>query len=262
MQVVAADVGNSSVKYVAGQRLPGRSAWGRLWPRSEQLSPQTLATWCPRLAEPAAWFVSSVNDGNLRLLRQRCDQAGCVRSWHVLRHREIPLTVDLPEPDRVGIDRLLAALAVHRRHAAGQDAIVIDCGTALTIDLVDRNGVFRGGVIMAGPATNLMALRTMTEALPDLSAVPLLRPSSILGRNTREAMLSGAWYSGWGAIQEVVREMTRLMPGTPAVIGTGGGLGPWRQDLPAHWQLVDDLVLAGIFEVVSELAGEFANEPD
>jgi len=207
------------------------------------------------------WFVSSVNDTNTERLRWRCERSGCAASWHVIQRHEIPLAIDLKQPESVGIDRLLAALAAHRLHGRNVDTIVIDCGTAMTIDFVDRDATFRGGVIMAGPATNLLALTTMTAALPDLSAEKLLQPESVLGRSTREAMLSGAWFNGLGAIKQVVGAIEMLADCKPAVVGTGGGLGPWRDVLPADWVLVKELVLDGIFQVAVQLTQESANEP-
>ena len=116
---------------------------------------------------------------------------------------------------------------------------------------------------MAGPATSLRALRSMTEALPDLSSEKLVRPQSVPGRTTRQAMLNGAWYAGLGAIKEVVSAMQQTVGGTAGVVGTGGGLGPWRNDLPADWLMVDDLVLDGIYMVASErLQEESAHASD
>ena len=64
--------------------------------------------------------------------------------WVVIDRHWVPLELRVDEPDRVGIDRVLAAAAARRRF--GDNVIVIDCGSAVTIDLV-RNGIFEGGVI-------------------------------------------------------------------------------------------------------------------
>jgi len=258
MQLVAADVGNSSIKFIAGDMAGDRIATAK---HCHSLSAHELSTGTdlnfPELTQPLAWFVSSVNENHAGQLRQLAERAGWVKSWHEVHRQHIPLKIDLLEPDRVGIDRLLAAFAASRMFGMNRDTIVIDCGTALTIDFVDAKSVFRGGVIMAGPTTTLKALNSMTAALPDLAKVKLQRPESVLGRSTEQAMLAGAWYSGLGAIQQVVEAITRLADGDDvAVIGTGGGLGPWRDDLPSEWKVVDDLVLNGIFQVASELHQE------
>ena len=109
---------------------------------------------------------------------------------------------------------------------------------------------------MAGPATNLLALSNMTAALPNLMNEPLSKPSSVLGQSTRDAMLSGAWHSGWGAIQQVVKEIAEMTERSPIIVGTGGGLGPWQAVLPDSWIRVEDLVLDGILTAASSFINE------
>lgn len=258
MPLIAVDVGNSSIKYFVAS---AGDANGTSSTECVNLTLPELENGGLPLEQPGQWFVSSVNQDNLEMLRRTAERAGQVDSWHEIRRHEVPLTIDLLEPQTVGIDRILAALAAHRLYGSGHDTIVVDCGTALTIDLVDRNATFRGGVIMAGPATHLLALNSMTAALPDLSTEKLRMPESVIGRSTRDAMLNGAWFSGLGAIREVVSAMQEKCQGDAVVVGTGGGLGPWRDVLPAEWVLVNDLVLDGILQVASELPRESIHEP-
>ena len=65
-------------------------------------------------------------------------------------HADVPIGVDVDEPNCVGIDRLLTAYAAHRLFAPQQTAIVVDSGTATTVNLVTGDGVFRGGSILPG----------------------------------------------------------------------------------------------------------------
>ena len=81
---------------------------------------------------------------------------------------ELPLRVELEKPDHVGIDRLLDAVAVNSRRAPGVPAVIIDAGSAVTVDLVDGAGAFRGGAILPG-------LRLMAKSLHDYTALlPLI----------------------------------------------------------------------------------------
>ncbi len=257
MQVVAVDVGNSSIKLMAAT-LQGDAAdsLSLRWPRVrtlrlEELQRGEIAAF-QGLEQPVHWFVSSVNQANQTGFRELAESAGIVESWHVIQRQEIPLAIEIEKPETVGLDRVLAALAAHHLFGKDRNKIVVDCGTAMTIDLVKPPGVFCGGVIMAGPSTNLLALNSMTAALPDLSNAELLKPDGVLGQTTTQAMLSGAWYGGLGAIKEVVGAMQGLVDGDAVVIGTGGGLGPWRDVLPTEWKLVEDLVLDGIFQVARQ----------
>ncbi len=263
MRIIAADVGNSSIKLA-------RASWDS---RGETI---TTAGRCTSIDpgqlrdrgfdfiydanhHASHWFVSSVNPDHARALRALAAARQSVAAWREVTVDDIDLEVDVENPRATGIDRLLAAQAAKHIHAADRDVIVIDCGTAMTIDLVTRDNTFRGGVILAGPETSLRALASMTASLPDLSGEPLVRPASIPARSTRDAMLAGTWLNGLGAIRETVARISNGLDEAPRVVGTGGGLDPWRDDLPQDWTVVENLVIEGLFQVVRrELAGNRA----
>jgi type III pantothenate kinase len=261
MQIVAADVGNSSIKLA---RVPLDDSRGPAGGSPEQSEPQQKKLfglvpgdlpggWVDLLhrAPPldGHWFVSSVNREYTQMLRELAQSAFALESWYEVTRADLRLTVDVENPETTGIDRLLAAEAARFLHAGSRDAIVIDCGTAMTIDLVTRDNTFRGGLILAGPKTSLRALASMTAALPDLSSERLARPAEVPGRSTRAAMLAGTWLSGLGAIRESVARLADCLDTVPLVVGTGGGLDPWRDDLPKHWKVVDNLVIDGLLMV-------------
>ncbi len=256
MQIVVADVGNSSIKYLPGL-LQGDGPFQPGWNDCRSIQPELLdRNPAPLLEFPAHWFVSSVNDRHLARLRDHCEADNIAPSWTVVQHADIPLDINVDQPLSVGVDRLLAALAAHRLFGQSADTVVIDCGTALTIDLVTREGVYEGGVIMAGPQTSLRALSDMTAALPDFSAERIELPQQVIGKSTRQAMLSGAYYVGLGALRETVSAIERSRETKPVVVGTGGGMGPWRDALPDDWLQVKDLVLDGISMVAARIIHE------
>jgi type III pantothenate kinase len=98
----------------------------------------------------------------------------------------IPLSTRLDHPERVGPDRLVNAFAVARLH--GTPAVVIDCGTATTLDAVDHDGAFVGGAIAPGIELGLDALAARTARLP---RTEIRLPASVIGRDTTEAIASG-----------------------------------------------------------------------
>ena len=152
----------------------------------------------------------------------------------VARAAAMPFAVRVAHPAAVGIDRLLNALAVQRLY--GTPAIVVDLGTATTFDVVDADGAYVGGAIAAGPRLSVEALALGTAQLP---AVTLEMPERAIGRDTAEAMRSGAVLGHVGVVRELLARMTAELAdeGVPrrlVTVLTGGfSHAPWASVLPA-----------------------------
>jgi type III pantothenate kinase len=152
---------------------------------------------------------------------------------------ELPLSVLVPAPDRVGIDRLLNAVAVNRVRDANRPAIVVDSGTATTVDLVDADGAFRGGAILPGFELAARSLNQYTALLPLLDLDDLAgTPPNGLGTDTRSALCSGLLWGHVGTVRELVarlsgaaRELGSSME--PQLILTGGGGSVLRPEFPS-----------------------------
>lgn len=127
------------------------------------------------------------------------------------------VAIHMDDPREVGADRLVNALAAHSRH--GGPGIVVDFGTATSFDVFTAAGAFVGGAIAPG-------LRTSVDALSaegaQLRTVELTRPRQAIGRNTVEAMQSGAVYGFAGLVDRVVEELSAGLDGPPVVVATGG----------------------------------------
>ena len=83
---------------------------------------------------------------------------------------DLPLEVRLERPDMVGIDRLVDAVAVNRLRDAGRPAVIVDVGTAITVDLVSADGAFLGGAILPGIQMSARAMHEFTDLLPLVDA--------------------------------------------------------------------------------------------
>lgn len=130
-----------------------------------------------------------------------------------------PMALDVPEPDSVGADRALNAIASHARHEG--DLIVIDFGTATTFDVVAFSGAYRGGIIAPGINLSLDALVSAAAKLPRI-AIAVPQDQSVVGRTTETQMLIGVY---WGYVAMIEGLVTRLKAeiGRPVtVIATGG----------------------------------------
>src|SRR5262249_13322115 len=141
---IVVDVGNSRIKW-------GRVADGTV-AAAATLPPDDRAAWDRQLVEwelagPLRWVAAGVNPPRqnefLDWVRARGDTAQVLE-----RAAQLPLTVKVPEPDKVGIDRLLGAVAANVRRFSGpgyspeRGAIVVGVGTAVTVDLLDDTGAF------------------------------------------------------------------------------------------------------------------------
>jgi type III pantothenate kinase len=134
---------------------------------------------------------------------------------------DFPLAIRVEEPRRVGIDRLLNAVSVNELRTASRTAVIVDSGTATTVDVVSASGSFEGGAILPGLALSAKALHEYTALLPLVSVAELgMKTPDPLGRDTRAAIRSGLFWGQLGAVRELIERQS----GTDAeVFVTGGG---------------------------------------
>lgn len=131
---------------------------------------------------------------------------------------ELPVRLDVKEPDTVGPDRIANTLAAH--HLFGRDTVVVDLGTATTFDCISSDGAFRGGVIAPGPRAGMERLAQAASRLPQAEIRP---PSGVVGRTTRDCLAAGVFYSIVDSIDGIVERIIREWdPEDALVVATGG----------------------------------------
>lgn len=170
---------------------------------------------------------------------------------------DLPLEIRTTEPHRVGIDRILDAVAVNRVRRPGVPAIIVDMGTAITVDLVGADGAFEGGAIFAGPVLALGALHAGTASLPALGLDGSQPPPASLGKSTEDALAAGAFWSAAGAVRELTHRTAELAGGDAEFYLTGGGAAGYAGVLDLGGKTpryLPHLVLSGIRLVAEELA--------
>lgn len=151
--------------------------------------------------------------------------------------------IDVDEPRSLGTDRALNALAAHARYAG--DLIVVDFGTATTLDVVDFTGAYKGGIIAPGVNLSLDALVSNTAKLPRI-AIEQPRGPSVIGRNTEDQMLIGLFW-GYVALMEGLIARLRAEIGRPAKVIATGGLAVLFDERTRLFDVVDtDLTLDGL----------------
>jgi type III pantothenate kinase len=128
------------------------------------------------------------------------------------------LGIDYPAPATIGPDRLANALAV--KHHFGAPAVVVDFGTAVTFDVVDRSANYVGGIIAPGLAAMTDYLHEKTALLP---RIQIRDVDAVIGRNTEQAMLIGAVHGYRGLVRELLKELRQVLHRRSLpVVATGG----------------------------------------
>ena len=120
-------------------------------------------------------------------------------------------------PKAVGVDRLVNAAAAIREF--GKPVLIVDFGTATTVDAVDASGNYRGGAILPGLELSALALAEHTALLP---VVDLKRPVRFLGQNTRESIRVGIVAGSGGAVSYLIQNLKKVLGRSVPVIATGG----------------------------------------
>jgi type III pantothenate kinase len=132
-----------------------------------------------------------------------------------------PLDLDVDEPQNVGADRALNAIAAHSKYAG--ELIVIDFGTATTFDVVSESGAYKGGIIAPGINLSLDALVNAAAKLPRIAIEAPRDDLSVIGRTTQDQMLIGIYW-GYVALMEGLVERMKGELGRPVTTVATGGL--------------------------------------
>ena len=150
--------------------------------------------------------------------------------------------INYPKPQTIGPDRLANALAV--KTLVGAPALVVDFGTAVTFDVVDRAGDYIGGIIAPGLSAMTDYLHEKTALLP---RIRIREPNAVIGKNTEQAMLVGAVHGYRGLIRELIIELKReLQTRKLPVIATGGYAELIAKGLPEISNVLPNLTLEGL----------------
>jgi type III pantothenate kinase len=170
----------------------------------------------------------------------------------------VPLAVRVDRPNEVGADRLVNALAASRLY--GTPAVVVDFGTATTLDCVAADGAYVGGAIAPGLELGLDALAARTAKLP---RIELRAPDRAIGRDTVAAMQAGTIFGyqalASGLLARVRRELadqSGVEPAAVKAILTGGlSAAPWASGVEGVDVIDPDLTLEGLAILHAEVTG-------
>lgn len=228
LEVILVDIGNSSIKTT--EVVDGNFLDTKVWNDVNELSGQY---------NNIPMMVSSVKKQNNGIEGDRVT---------ILSHRTpLPITIDYETPETLGADRIAAAVGAYDLFP-NQDNLVIDLGTCMTIDLVDRSGVFRGGIISPGLTMRMKAMSNYTDQLPDISQEWSLIEAGELGKTTKECLYSGSF---WGIVHEINGVLRTLEADFTSLnmILTGGDAHFFESKLKAHIFAGSKIVQKGLYRI-------------
>lgn len=261
--VVAVDVGNTSIEAVSqdGERFHHRlSRWSLedgdhdAVRRARQSAAEDFRRWLMRwvatdFPSKIEVHLASVDDVATNCIAAAIDKT--VSTMAVIQAKDVGIDIDVDDAAAVGIDRLIAASAAADEF--GDDVVVIDSGSAITVDLV-RARTFRGGVILPGLTMQAKALASGTQKLSEVEfdrEVP-----AIPARNTHDCIVAGVMRMTAAGIDAIVEQyLTSRLSGHPrdavAVVGTGGDIEHLRPLLRTPLRTRESLVCRGLLRMAT-----------
>jgi len=249
--LVAVDIGNSSIKlgwFPEGESRTELPPARVLTLTVGELESPSWNAFCAMIDSQTHWVIASVNQQACQHLTAAVVAICPSATVTVLRNSMLPIDTDIEAVDLVGTDRLLAALAIRFLEPTACPAIVIDSGTAVTVDVVNRQGAFAGGGIMPGSALIARALNDGTAQLPQIMLDKDNAPEPI-GENTQDAIAAGIYWGLVGSINELVKQQFLLLGESTPVFISGGD--SWiEKHLEFECKSVANLCLLGIAAAV------------
>jgi type III pantothenate kinase len=243
------DVGNSRTKW--GRCLDGRVSefvsltddftdWNRM-----------AAAW--KLSRGSRWVVSSVQPARCAAFVEWAD----ARGDHAIvldAVEQLPLRFGVDEPKRVGMDRLLDAVAARSRCPLGTPAVIVDAGSAVTVDWLDESGAFAGGAIFPGVRLMAKSLNDYTALLPLVSIGS--EPPALPGTSTPGAIKAGIYSAVIGGVRHLIDQLSAQAGSRPKVFVTGGDGALIAGALGEHAVLWPEMTLEGIRLAAEALPSE------
>ncbi len=258
--LLAIDVGNTNTVFAVfdGERLRGE--WRAA--TDARRTADEYAVWLDQLLRREALSLESVDAAiiasvvpqSLFALRHLCERY-CHCEPLVVGEPgvELGLEINVDRPGEVGADRLVNAVAAHKRYPGA--LIILDFGTATTFDAVSATGAYEGGVIAPGINLSLEALHRAAAQLPRIAVAP---PATVIGKSTVPAMQSGIYWGYVGLIEGIVSRMKEELGVASTTVATGG-LAPLFAHATKVIDKVDpDLTINGLHEIHRRNAGRRA----
>lgn len=235
MNIITVDIGNSATKISLEPQSPGLRVDLSDVDEMEDLNVASSSQ---------HWVIVSVAPPRTKTLLAWLTKNRPDDKTTVITNDDIPIKSSVNNRKRVGTDRLLAAYAATQLNQ-DQASVIVDAGTAVTIDYVNDQGTFCGGMIFPGVSTCFKSLAANTAVLPDLTGTNIepVTHDIRVGDDTESAILLGVAQSQAWAIIGITEKLAKQHDAQ--VFVTGGDARLLKNLMPVYWQHVPFLIHDG-----------------
>ena len=254
MSLLALDVGNTRLKW-ALYEAPASGAPPLAQGAQFLENIETLAEgdWAGLPAPQRVLGCIVAGDAVRRRVDAQLEHWDVAAQWVVSSSSEAGLSNGYDHPARLGSDRWVAMIGARQRLLAqgpARPCVVVMVGTAVTVEAIDAQGRFLGGIILPGHGIMLRALESGTAGLHVPTGEVRDFPT-----NTSDALTSGGTFAIAGAVQRMVDNLRRHCGEEPAVFMTGGAGWKMAPSMSVNCELVDSLIFDGLLEIASKRFG-------
>ena len=251
MTFLALDVGNTRLKWAqydspaSGARLLAQGAV--FLENIDKLSDDEAGDWRTIAAPSKILGCIVAGDAIKRRVVEQLELWDVQPYWVISSSQEAGVSNGYDHPARLGADRWVAMIgARHRLLAAGirKPCIVVMVGTAVTVEAIDADGNFLGGVILPGHGIMLRALESGTAGLHVPTGEVCDFPT-----NTSDALTSGGTFAIAGAVQRMVDNLSRHCGQVPVCVMTGGAGWKVAPNMSVKVELIESLIFDGLLEI-------------
>lgn len=239
--LLAIDIGNSTTKFGVfdNEKLTSRFET----PTKQYKTPDEILDSIQNVLPAAvnAVIISSVVPELNASYKKLCETRFEVEAVFVDSNLNLGMPINYDPPEHLGIDRAVAAFAAREKY--GKPVIVCDFGTATTIDAVDSNGEFIGGIIVPGISTLADSLFRQTANLPK---VEITKAERVIASSTVSAINAGIYFGYSGLVEKILTKMIEELGESPRIISTGGFATFIAENVEMIEVIDENLILEGL----------------
>ena len=254
MTFLAIDVGNTRLKWAMYDAAhPGANLLAHGAEFLEHIDQLAETGWAGLPAPDRMLGCVVAGDAVMRRVQQQIEQMAdwdVVPQWVVPSVAEAGVTNGYDHPTRLGADRWVAMIGARHqvlRQGTARPLVVVMVGTAVTVDALDAEGHFLGGLILPGHGIMLRALETGTAGLHVPTGEVTLFPT-----NTSDALTSGGTYAIAGAVERIYQHLSARCGEAPACIMAGGAGWKMAPSMSRPFELTDNLIFDGLLVIAAQ----------